>query len=361
MITELEILNFKSIELENFEFGALTVLTGQNSTGKSSVIQSILLACQYGFRENFYSMEELTQPFSDFSKIRNKYVNAKKISVKMGFISVSVDETSHGEVSFSNEDGTLNHQAIDRNDLSYEKQLGSSNTSTALFYLSANRVGQESIAAFSKSKTVGLNGEYLLSTFERLKSEPIFEELCVDSNSLTLSYQLNYWLSKITGVKSALKTENLAGSNVKVTFESNGLSDIEPINLGAGFSYLAKILIICLIAKPNDVVIIENPEVHLHPKSQALLGAFFSFLSNAGIQLIIETHCEHLINNIRYQVSQDNMPSENIVVYYKDSNRKPFEKILINDFGHFENEQHDRISFPSGFFDQSVQNLLSLR
>jgi predicted ATPase len=94
MITNLEITNFKCIDNSSFELAGLTILTGKNSTGKSSVTQSILLACQYTAGENLHSMQKLTSPFSKFSEIRNKHVNAKSLSVSITLESAD-DSTSN--------------------------------------------------------------------------------------------------------------------------------------------------------------------------------------------------------------------------------------------------------------------------
>ena len=81
----------------------------------------------------------------------------------------------------------------------------------------------------------------------------------------------------------------------RYSIKSDGLGNISPFQLGAGVSYLTKMLIMCLRAKKNDVILIENPEIHLHPASQAKVGEFLAFIVRAGIRVIIETHCEHLI------------------------------------------------------------------
>lgn len=123
-----------------------------------------------------------------------------------------------------------------------------------------------------------------------------------DENSFTLAAQLNYWQSYILGLKLELKTEKRNEQTVEVKYNSDNIPGILPTQLGAGVSYLAKVLILCLRSNPGDVVMIENPEIHLHPAAQSRLGDFFAFIANAGIQLIIETHCDHLINKLQYLV-----------------------------------------------------------
>ena len=113
----------------------------------------------------------------------------------------------------------------------------------------------------------------------------------------------------------------------KVYFQDKDLGPVSPLNLGAGMSYVSKVIILCLIAKKGDLVIIENPEIHLHPQAQAQLGVFFTFIANCGIQLIIETHCEHLINKICYQVYDEKIAESDVVIQYKANVREQFQQL----------------------------------
>ena len=99
---------------------------------------------------------------------------------------------------------------------------------------------------------------------------------------------------------------------------------------------------------------IENPEIHLHPAAQSRLGEFFAFIANAGIQLIIETHCDHLINKLQYLVFKKKFDSENTIIYYKKGIVDTFERIQLNRYGRFEPE------FPDGFFDATLADLIEM-
>ena len=103
-------------------------------------------------------------------------------------------------------------------------------------------------------------------------------ELIKDDSSYTLSAQVNYWLSYILDIPTELQTERRLDDVVEVQYKSDGLGNISPFQLGAGVSYLTKMLIMCLRAKKNDVILIENPEIHLHPASQAKVGEFLAFI-----------------------------------------------------------------------------------
>lgn len=333
MIQELTIIGLKNIIHEKMALKPLTLLTGLNSTGKSSVLQAILLMNKAMTKNG---QLYLTHLLSSFSTIRNIYDNAKEIILRM-----EVDG-SNVEYALSEEEEEMMEGHVG---LEFEKNL---------YYLSANRVGAENQATISSAISCGVDGNYLLGTFEKEKSKPLPEVLIKDDSSFTLAAQLNYWQSYILGLKLELKTEKRNEQIVEVKYNSDNIPGILPTQLGAGVSYLTKVLILCLRATPGDVVMIENPEIHLHPAAQSRLGDFFTFIANAGIQLIIETHCDHLINKLQYLVFKKKMDAEKAVIYYKKGIIDPFEKIQLDKNGRFQPE------FPNGFFDATLSELLEM-
>lgn len=229
-----------------------------------------------------------------------------------------------------------------------------------MLYLNANRMGAQDQVAFSERR-VGSNGEFLFSTYEKIKTSTVPDDMVKFKGSSTISFQLAEWLSYITQTESELITE-LTGDKVKVSYKIKDLEgEVSPFNLGAGMSYISKVLIICLLAKKGDVVFIENPEIQLHPKSQALLGDFFTHIANCGIQLIIETHCEHLLNRIAYQVYDESFSSDDLVIHYKPNVNHDFISLFVDDTGQYTDLSGKRIGFPSGFFDATLEELKGMR
>lgn len=72
----------------------------------------------------------------------------------------------------------------------------------------------------------------------------------------------------------------------------------------------------CLGAESDSVIIIENPEIHLHPKAQSKLCEFLYFVSQSGRQLFIETHSDHIFNGLRVGVANGSMNQEDISVNF---------------------------------------------
>lgn len=344
MVKNIKIENFKSIAIQNFALKELTILTGLNSSGKSSLIQSILLLSKHCSSVPKASLNNYVANFENFSEIRNKYKNSKNINIVL--------KTENNQISLDI-DSDNNHKISENpsSDINYEEKL---------YYLSGNRTGQENLAGLSKDEKIGISGEFIFGYFENNKDKILPPELIKFPGSKTIKHQLNSWLEEIFGFKIILNTEKITSTNVKVSFDQEGINDINPLNTGAGNSYVAKILITCLMCNIGDTVLIENPELHLHPKAQAKMGSFFAWLAQRGVQVIIETHCEHLINKIRHEIYTKNIDAQKVIIYYKPSVKEDFITINIDKNGHYKNDQNEKIQFPSGFFGSTLKELLEI-
>lgn len=332
MISKLTINSFKSIEQQCLYLRPLTILTGLNSTGKSSCLQAILTALYHSAPTASILLD--TMDFT-FETIRNRYVNAKELSIELELEEKKIlCNITADRVEFQNP-----------TDLDLEKNI---------FYLNANRLGFSEMETISPKYKVGISGEYLFGTFEQEKSQPVDDGLLIVKESDTLSSHINYWLTYILGINFEMQTEKINTTKVKVTYKSDCLPNLSPQQLGVGVSYLVKTLIMCLRAKKGDVLMIENPELHLHPAAQARLGEFFTYITNAGIQVLLETHCEHLINKVQYEIFKNRLAHDQAVIYYKSSITEPFETIFFTKEGKFETD------FPEGFYDATLEELLEM-
>lgn len=336
MIHQITINNFRGIESEVLDIKPLTLLTGLNSTGKSTCFQAILTALYYNNGTNANIM--LSSFDFSFATNRNRNVNAKSSSIKVVCDNGKSFETEMlGEYRVVSQKNT----EVDLED--------------SFYYLSANRLAfNQDMETVSPKYKVGVQGEYIFGSFEVEKSKSLDVKLVKDKNSETLSAQLNWWLTYILGIKFELETEKITSNRVKVIYKSNNLPNLAPQQLGVGVSYLAKILITCLRAKKGDTLMLENPEIHLHPAAQSRLGEFFVYITNAGIQLLIETHCENLLNKIQYEVYKNHINHTDAVLYYKGGITDPFQRLDFMSNGKFNTE------FPEGFFDATLDEMLEM-
>ena len=124
-----------------------------------------------------------------------------------------------------------------------------------------------------------------------------------------------------------------------------------PVHTGFGLTQVLPIVVAALSASEEDVLLIENPEVHLPPAGQAAMGEFLGKVSSAGVQVMIETHSDHVLNGIRRAVKGGMLSSDNIALHFfrprseTDATGPQVQSPAIDSDGNID-------SWPDGFFDQ---------
>ena len=127
--------------------------------------------------------------------------------------------------------------------------------------------------------------------------------------------------------------------------------------MGFGLSYALSVVTALMVAKKGSLVIIENPEAHLHPHGQSKLGQLIALTSKAGVQVIIETHSEHIINGVRVLVRKSIFPTSDVKILYFERSQERKQSIhrelTLNNMGQIS-------EWPQGFFDQQAIDLKTL-
>lgn len=356
MIESIHIQNFKSIENQVFDFKPITILTGTNSSGKSSVIQALLLYSHH-FHNNML-LDDYLANLGKPSALLYVHSKSKYFSITL---KVKGRETASLIFNKDKQDYTFDETEATK---STKKNILIPNFERNLYYISANRIGQENQSKVKDKFRCGVNGEYIFGFYESCKNARLENEKLISQEAISkaLNAQVNLWLRKILGLNLMPLTQTIDNTSVKVSYQNFDLDDIEmsPFNLGAGVSYLAKILILGLSLKEGDILIVENPEVHLHPNAIANFAEFFAFLARGGIQVILETHSEHIINKMRYFVFKNQLSTNDVQIYYREKFDKEFITMRINEYGRYVDGNDKVINFPSGFFDSVLKNLLEM-
>lgn len=153
-------------------------------------------------------------------------------------------------------------------------------------------------------------------------------------------------------IADAVVTKDLIRSGVDIRVRPRGLDEpIELANVGVGVSQLLPVIVLCLLAEPGSLILLEQPELHLHPAVQQRLGDFLLGCARSGRQLLIETHSEYLISRLRLRAVEDRTDvtrTQFAVVFATrdvENGRTTLESASANEYG--------AINWPPGFFDQS--------
>ncbi len=373
MIKAISLYNYKCFDKVDFELSDINLFFGLNGRGKSSVLQSILLMSQSVQEIN--SLKELVVSanflkLGEFKDIKNSY--SKNNFIKFEFKTDIEKMDSFSFEYIKNEQypdrGILSEFELNGNKSS-EETISDSNTNTSInksinykddsrilnifkniHYVSADRIGPRlfvdkfGIGSLERTDSRGENSINILSSNKEKLNEKLFIGDIVPSN---LTELCQMWLSYIfDGANIKINSDGESVLALNLSSKDDG-SLYKSVNVGFGYSYILSIVITCLLAKDNDIVIFENPEAHLHPKAQSRLTHLFTRLSLSNVQLFIESHSEHILNGLRVGVANKScaITEKSLKSYFFDENYK-IEKLNIDEKGFVSN-------WPKDFFDQN--------
>ncbi len=358
IITSVAINGFKGFgDPTKISFEKLTVLAGANSVGKSSIIQALLLS-RMTIGEG------------------KKNISAKKIPLNKNYLLALGDTrqiTTKKQINFdftlqSEESFNLNYDVpIESNYISYNNlkslvdKFNNCLASPDFHYLNAERIGPRPLhenTVFTLPN-VGCQGEFAIQllvdglTFQTSPFKNFDKIIHTDKSSRDdLSTQSDLWMQFI--IPDISITANRINEINRSTAKYNQHT---PPNVGFGISYILPIIVSGLIAKEGSMFIVENPEAHLHPFGQSRIGQFLAMVAASGVQVIVETHSEHVINGMRLAAAKGFISHNDVLINFlskdEETNKINVTAIEVDDSG-------DLTDFPPGFFDQSAQDLVQL-
>ncbi|MFQ3291577.1 AAA family ATPase [Reinekea sp.] len=370
MIEFILLRNFKSIGYAEFNVEPLTLFSGLNGVGKSSVLQSLLLLRQ-SKEKHILEAEglSLTGEYSNLGVGRDVlYSNSELDEIE---INVEWEESRfEGIFEYRERSDLLPKKSIVFGDQLDSKNVYLESLFTESFqYLSADRISPKSSYevsdfAVNQRRSLGKSGEYT-AHFLAEHGDILIEVTSLvhpESKSKSLIDNVNAWMSNISpGARVVAKLiPEINQASLHYQFEEdNGLTpQIRPQNTGFGLTYVLPVLTAILSSKVGDLIIVENPESHLHPAGQAALANLVALASSAGVQIIVETHSDHFLNGVRIAVRKQHIKPEDVCVYFlgrpksRDSGVN-IQEIRIDKLGRIDH-------WPDFFFDQWEKSLDSL-
>jgi len=358
MITRLTIENFKAFEYAELNLTELNLLTGVNGVGKSSVIQALLLLRQSRNLDGLNLKGDLV----DIGLGRDA-LHAQAESDQIRFeIEFGDQQFAEYKYAYVADSDFLKGQLP----LVLDEEIYGSLFSTDCFqYLNAERKSPSVIFPTSnyqvqQLRSVGKYGEFAVHFLAKYQREPIALKSAQIAASNTLLDQVDAWFQRISSGTRLTTTYrpdlNVATLTYRFEAGENVTPDFTPINVGFGFTYVLPIIVAVLAARPGDLLLIENPESHLHPQGQAQLGSLLACAAADGVQLIVETHSDHLLNGVRVAVKERQISPKQVSVYYFE--RDPTADEHVTEIVQPTIDENGRLSQqPRGFFDEYARQL----
>lgn len=351
MFKNLKLRNYKCFSECEWNLEKLTLFSGINSGGKSSVIQGLLLcaeANEMGKREGVIDL--LNGKYNSNLYSFNEILYSEADEDEFNIIVKDRDNTEFGVIYSGVEDDNSVHFEIN-------EAMGGGFLSQNLFYLpSDRRISQYQRKGNSERIELGRENEYLAYILDRGRNRKIAADIERNLNhndTQLFDLQVNEWLDFI--LPGSRVTALPLGNNGLMTLGFGMDGKLHGTNVGFGVQFVLPILIAGLVAQKNDVFIVENPELHLHPQAQSKLARFLGVVANSGVQVIIETHSDHIINGIRTSIVDQKigLSHTDVAIYYFDLQCRSIH-IKIDAYAEID-------TWPEGFMEQTEKDLFELR
>jgi predicted ATPase len=354
MITSIVLNNFKCFRNQEINLAELTLFTGLNNSGKSSVFQAIRMISKWrkgldpilAGHGSLYECKNKNSSANSSMEIVCKFQNENLASMRVDFSDTS--KTSINKIDTDSELLPL------------------------ISYLSADRWGPRvSLPLYTSSdelSNVGEYGEYVLDYLTRHETDivpPLLRH--PNAEGETLEYNVRAWLGEIS---PNVVFKHASEAQRDSSFAT--LDGFRPTNTGYGLSYTLPIIVSILgiasscpcqsgetgvlDSSSKPLVIIENPEAHLHPRGQVKMGMLLAKASKSGLQVMVESHSDHIFNGLRIAVHEGILTRNEVKVYFFSRNADGETNIISPKM-----DKDGRIDkWPDGFFDEWDKSLEKL-
>ena len=230
-----------------------------------------------------------------------------------------------------------------------------------LTYITAERLAPQDSYVLEDPHVVndvGPRGEHAVSVLHWGRDEPVLDHLTLPGVPPVRLRQVEARMRTLfPGCAIDLRQAPRASAVTLGLRTSDTAEFHRPVHTGFGLTQSLPIVVAALSAGEGEILLIENPEVHLHPAGQAMMGQFMADVARAGVQLVVETHSDHVLNGVRRAVKESRLPAEQVAIHFFRPRSDAGPQVLspvLDDAGNIDD-------WPEGFFDQFRQGRKLLR
>ena len=375
-VSKIEMDNFKCFKALDFPCSPLTLLTGYNAAGKSTVLQALLLLAQ-GLRlapsSNLLPLNgdvvalgsagDVICHGSD-DQILHLGVSGRRESAHWQF-GYRKDLSARGLMQVTD---VLYSDDGNRRELAHQifpAELAQSSLIEAVrdtVFIGAARGGQGALSSvpqeqFQQAGNVGLMGQYSAYWYLECADDevdPLRRHPSDDRE--TVRSQVDAWMNELFPGARVSADRLTADAPAQLAFSLSRNSPwSKPANVGFGLNYAFPMVVALLTSRTGSIVVVDSAEAHLHPRAQSAVGRFLAQMARAGVQIFLESHSDHLLNGIRLAVREGLLMPDDATVHFFGAGER------IGSITTLSIDRTGAISdWPAGFFDQSEHDLSTL-
>ena len=413
MITHIRMKNFKSWEDSGkVELAPLTGFFGTNSSGKSSLLQMLLLLKQTIGTEEilFFGDENSLVNLGDFREVIHDHQSSAELHlqiwcqlshsfpdlirtpfqvVRFAFDTVIREEeeklfvdsfqyrslSSNDAITWTNNELTIGNQYFDPFYIQNCYGLPSSNDfdvpKTLTFFLSAYEELFSHIFYLGPSRAlpqrqyhwegshpedIGHWGDKMIDAL--LSARVDLKTIQHGEEEMSIEERISEWLREMDLAYSFLleRTETRDGRDydVRIQMKEHG-TKIVLSDMGYGLAQFLPVLVLCYYAPVGSTLILEQPGIHLHPKVQSeLADLLIEVVNERKLQILVESHSEHLLNRLQRRIAEEKISVEKTSLYFcrNDEGVSNIERLKMDEFGNISN-------WPENFFGDEMGDLFA--
>lgn len=292
-INKLYLKNFKCYRELNIELGRVNIISGKNSSGKSTLIQSILLYA------NSYSCDNINlQNIQNVNLIGYKeLMNVNEENEDFFKIGINSNFYSYREYFLKN-NPINNISSIEKESILPIYQiiyLGAERT------LSSTQIERFQVENYNPTPNNEYLADYIYIHDQDLKADS-YRKILVENLK-----ELGFLIDDLV--------INKMGRNYQIKIDSKEIEHV-----GVGLKYVIPLLLAAL-SNSEKIIIVENPEIHMHPRAQVvLMKQLIRLCKENNNQLIVETHSDHVLNSVRVEVKRNTIENQETKILFVDEN-----------------------------------------
>lgn len=352
MLKHIHLENFKAQQAADLDFSKINVLTGFNSTGKTTVIQSLAFIKQ-SLQKKELSFNDYLLRLGDYREVVSRHDTDLPIR-----ISVTLDESGE-ELRYGLEasmGGVVESFAVDGEEgWKWDSRTdGAVEASGRLFFpIAAGGYGggvfmssdpvktmqeqKRAMGWFENMLYLSSNRGFTKYNYPLLAGKPTVEDISNrtgDSSALeewlsnliiyrineakrypAMEAQLNRMTDRLSSLGVEISPYVMSGPSVVIDLAESGMW-VSAVNSGYGVNQSVASIVLGSLSEPGSLVMIEEPETHLHPRFQRTMAQILADFTKEGKQVLITSHSDHVLQELRKLVLAGKVPEEDVKVYH---------------------------------------------
>ncbi len=376
MLTRIDLRHFKCFEMLKLPMRPLTLLSGANASGKSSVLQALVLLHQT-MREQEWSTRLMlnggTVRLGTVTDVIDQVHGRRACEIAL----LDGDE-AYFRWEFEGEPDEMSmavtHVYVDGVDgldvdefeplhylLPHRLPTPSGAESLTdrlrgLAYLTAERLGPRETYPLEDpqhTSVVGPRGEHAVSVLHSGRGLRVLDGLAIAGVPPTRLRQVEARMGRFFPGCELIVDKIPQANAVTLGIRTSRSTDFHrPIHTGFGLTQVLPIVVAALSADKGGLLLIENPEVHLHPAGQAAIGEFLAEVAAVGVQVILETHSDHVLNGIRRAVKKRGLAPDDAALHFFRLRQDDEQEGAVQVASPILDRDGNVDMWPEGFFDQ---------